>query len=416
MLGGEADKRPPRDRYLETIGLKWLDVFDTPVAELELRRSTEQMNAANAQATPRPPYFYDFFVSPPLSLSSSQPVNDPRAILRRADTALIFGRPGDGKTMLRLALEADCRRGADRVLVVSYVLEENFRQAPTLAEHRQRLAQTMAIDLVVQIIERFNPLDPPPDDDQITALAKQLIIGGAPVQNLVKRVLDQPEPASVYGLSAHWSMVRRPVVRRVVASEALLTLLRQARQKMAEVPGAEDPLSESFAALRSWAFERCLVLVDGVDTNTGRSPDFMLALLQPLLHELPAFEKHHVWFKFFLPRELTERLTNYSNSFIMGKWQLADFQRLLAARFRAAGSRRVRWDDLAADNLPSSLDQTLVKAADGSPRRYLHLIHALIDAHALRDPLDQFISLDDWRRMRTDWTHEPPPPPEFEAL
>jgi hypothetical protein len=415
MLGGQADKRPPRDRYLETIGFRWLDVFDTPVAELELRRSAEQMNAADAVAAARPPYFYDFFVSPPLSVGSL-PIDDPRAVLRRADTAFVYGRPGDGKTMLRLALEADCRRSAERVLVASYVLEEDFRQAPTPAEHRQRLAQAMAIDLVVQIIERFNPLDPPPNDVQITALAKQLVIGGLPVQNLVKRVLDQPEPASVYGLSAHWSMVRRPIIRRVMASEALLTLLRQARQKMIEVAVAEDPLSDSLTALQAWAFERGLVLVDGVDTNTTRSPEFMLALLQPLLDELPAFEKHRVWFKFFLPLELANQLTNYPNSFIMGKWQPADFQHLLAARFRAAGSRRVRWDDLAADDLPGSLDQALVKAANGSPRRYLHLIHALIDAHALRDPLDRFISLDDWSRMRTDWTHEPPPPPRFEAL
>lgn len=415
MLGGEADKRPPRDRYLETIGLRWLDVFDTPVAELELRRSAEQMNAADTVAAARPPYFYDFFVSPPLSVGSL-PIDDPRAVLRRADTAFVYGRPGDGKTMLRLALEADCRRSAERVLVASYVLEEDFRQAPTPAEHRQRLAQAMAIDLTVQIIERFNPLDPPPNDEQITALAKQLLIGGLPVQNLIKRVLDQPEPASIYGLSAHWSMVRRPVIRRVVASEALLTLLQQARRKMTEVAVAEDPLSDSFAALETWAYERCLVMVDGVDANTSRPPDFMLALLQPLLDELPAFEKLHVWFKFFLPLELANRLTNYPNSFIMGEWQSADFQRLLAARFRAAGSRRVRWDDLAADDLPDSLDQALAKAANGSPRRYLHLIHALIDAHALRDPLDRFISLDDWSRMRTDWTHEPPPPPRFEAL
>ena len=415
MPNPEGDKRPPRERYLETIGLKWPGVFDTPVAELELGQSTNDIHATAAVDSARPPYFYDFFVEPPLT--SSPPIDNLQKTLRSLGTTLIFGRPGDGKTTLRLALEAYYRRShSERTLAVAYILQENFNRPPTPLEHRQQLAKVLAIDLVIQVIERFNPLDRPPTGGQIAALAKQLLIGGTTIQQLVRRVLDEPEPDSIYGLSAHWSLVHRPVVRRVVSSPALLDLLRQTQQVMPAVQLAEDRLSEGWQAMQLWGFEQCYVLVDGVDTNTTRSPNFMLRLLQPLFDQLAEFEEHRGWLKFFLPLELAtaandrvqrqaNQLTIHPISFIMGQWQPMDFQRLLAARFRTAGSRRVSWMDLAADDLPGNLDHALVQAARGSPRRYLQLIQALIDAHALRDPLDRYITLDDWVHMQEQWAN-----------
>lgn len=425
MLAQEADKRPPRVQYLETIGLKRPEVFDTPVAELELHRSTDRVTAAYTSAEQRPPYFYEFFVAPPLH--SEPALENVRLALRQPGTSLVFGRPGDGKTTLRLALEADCRRDPARTLAVSYALEEDFEQPLDLAEHRDRLAQALAVDLVVHIIERFNPLNPLPSVEQIALLGQQIQTGGASLRRLIQHVLEEPEPDSIYGVSAHWSIVRRPIVQRVAASPELLQLLRAAQLAASNEPPA-DALTAGLTALRHWGFERCLVLVDGVDTHTRRrDAHFMLRLLEPLLVQLAVWETQNLWFKFFLPlelapsleprrRALAAHLTYPFVTAIMGEWQLGDFQRLLANRFRAGGSRRVSWDDLTDDNFNGSLDQALARAAHGSPRRFLQLISALIDAHAVRAPLDRFINLTDWTRMRQQWINEPPPPPDFERI
>jgi hypothetical protein len=186
-------------------------------------------------------------------------------------------------------------------------------------------------------------------------------------------------------------------------------------------------LLAGLSAARLWNFERCFVLLDGVDTHTRRrDTQFMLELLTPLVQALPQLEKQQLWFKLFLPdtlqqsvsdalQQLTSNLTFPSVTFIMDPWQSRDFRQLLIERFRVAGSRRVGFDDLAAATMPDSLDQLLFQAAQGSPRRLLQLISALIDAHVARDPHDRFLNPDDWNTMRAHWSGEIPPPPALKA-
>ncbi|HSD85661.1 MAG TPA: hypothetical protein VLG46_17495, partial [Anaerolineae bacterium] len=260
--------------------------------------------------------------------------------------------------------------------------------------------------------------------EQVEALGGQIALGGRLLWRLVERILDEPEPPSLYGLSAHWSLVRRPIVKRVVASRELLHLLRTAlRQVPTDLPRGEAAVLMGMKAARAWEFERCFVLLDGIDTHTRRrDTSFMFELLAPILNALSYWEQQQMWFKLFLPDELYQRvsetlqrlasnLTSSSITSIMEQWQPEDFHRLLVERFRVAGSRRVGFDDLTAPAMPDSLDRVLFWAAQGSPRRLLQIISGLIDAHAARDPHDRLFSPADWSAMQAQWNGEPPAPP-----
>jgi len=430
QIEGELDiptfnGRPARQIYLDTIGLTKLDPFATPVAEQELALSVAPRPslwvAPLSEGESRTPTFFEFVSPPPLSgLPAGQTIQQVLGVLREPRSAFLYGPPGIGKTTLRLALEADCRRRPDRILVISYPLTADLNEPPNLEAHWSQLAEALAIDLFIQIVEQFSPLDPEPMPAQIDALRTQIRIGGHGLRRLAERILDEPEPEALVGLGLLWPAVDRPAVRRVVRSTALINLLHRSLQD--DTPSLSSPVGEQaiLAGLQAtdrWGFQKAFVLVDGVDTRR-RDHKFMLALIRPLLNALPKWESHHLFFKFFLPLELrtavstaikrmTPHLTSQPFESIIGPWNSSSLQKLLAERFRVGGSRRVGFGDLAVPELRGQLDGLLIQAARGSPRRLLQIISRLIDTHAIRDPHDRLISLADWNYVSQRLSSDP---------
>lgn len=392
----------PRFIFLKSIGLE-KDPFATPVAEQELK--IEEI----------PPRFYSYFTSPAFAdLPQNQDVFQ---LLRAANHAFIYGKPGSGKTTLRLMLEADCRTRLDHTLVVTYNLGEDIAQPLSSEQHWRRLARTFAIDLFIQIVEQFDPSSETIAEQMSTSLRQIMYLSECHLSRVVDRILENPHPNSLAGLGAYWSLVNRPAVRYVSSPNQLLDLLQSAKP-MFPCPPPPDGIQlvhSGWDIAKQWGFKRAIVLVDGVDARK-RTVEWMMALIKPLVQSLEHWSKREIFFKFFLTTELDkplqDSLADLHLKYIRDRitWDQDSLHNLLRERFRVAGSRKDGFGDVAGEGLEDKLDDLILESAQGSPRRMLQIISALIDAHIARAPQEDKFTILDWENMRRDWAFEPPPP------
>ena len=393
-----------REIFIKNIGLDH-DPFETPVAEQELARVQD--------------VFYSYY-----SPSSPFPAQeDLIKSLRRPQYAFVYGFPGDGKSTLRLTLDADCRTILDGTLAVTYILGEDIEHPLSLDEHGIHLAKALAIDLTLALIEQFNPLNPFPTKKQIQALQYQVQVGGRQLKRLLRTLLEKLEkpeqypPDPVWGISKDWNIIGKAPVKYLSGSDELRELLKKAsvtnevETLEVETLSGWDIFWKGTNAARKWGFTRFLVMVDGVDTKK-RTSEAMMALIKPLLDMLNKAESENVFIKFFLPMELKENLQDYLQSdnrglysnaiFPIIEWDEKALRQLLAQRFRAASSRTgpryTGLDSLAVPQL--NLDEKVIRVAKGSPRRMLGIISKLIDIHVTRDPNSFRFSQEDWEKCQ----------------
>lgn len=377
-----------REEFLKRLGFTH-DPFNTPIAEQELGRLKQAFYA-----------YYTPFYSP------DHP--DLLKTLRMPQHGFVYGSPGQGKSTLRLTLEADCRTVFDGTLVVTYLMGEDITQPLTLQEHGARLTEALAIDLTLSVIEQFNPLNPFPDADKLEALKAILPAGGHVLFRFLDALTSETiEIDPLWGISHHWKHLGKAPVKYIELSPSLQDLLQQLKQAFSAErttsPGWEI-FWQGVEVANAWGFEQVFVLVDGVDSRE-RDVETMLALLKPLLETLPEAEGRRLFFKFFLPTELKDAVegvlkTLHSHSFlsIMINWNEEALRRLLAQRLRAAiSSERVPYpslDSLAVPHL--ELEQKVIQAAQCSPRRLLQILSTLIDVHLLYRAEERFFDEKDW--------------------
>ena len=410
---------PPRQTYLRNIGLSKGDPFIVPVGEQEVDFSQFlQSFQPYSETTPTRSSYYDLITMPPLGTQfQAASIDQCLQHLVGPYTYCLYGEPGSGKTTLRFALDAYLRQKPNHILSVSY---QYFPTEPSLDNHWSALARELAVDLFIQIVEQFES-DAAPTVEQIEALREQIHIGN--LYRLIKRILDDRQQSSPWEIGSYWPAVYRPTVRRVADSASLRDFLKHvdsSRLNLASPIVGKAALTKGLEAARLWGFTNVIVLTDGVDT-ANRDQSAMLALLKPLLESLPDWEPHGVSYRFFLPPEVKEGvseilqrtapgLTFQPLELIMQKWDDESLHSLLRQRFRAAGARHPGFNGLAGEGLEGKLDQLLIRSADGLPRRLLQIISLLIDQHAARNPQDRLINLDDWQRMRRQWRYQPPVP------
>jgi hypothetical protein len=306
----------------------------------------------------------------------------------------VFGAPGMGKTTLRLALDATLRSTAFRTLTVSYLFSRDLEEVWSIETHATELSRQVAVDLFLQALERFNPILAAPTRRQITQLGRLMHLGGRPLRRLARRIINRPEPSGIMGLAQHWYLVNRLPTRYVASSPPLLDLVKALldAMKREDAPSIEGREALQFAldTARAWDFVHFMVLIDGVDT-WHRDEERMFALIKPLLEETAVWQSKNLYPTYFLPETLHPQInkTLQTTPFLAAldpsqftlHWDEADLDRVLRARLRAAGSRRVSLNDLADPAWTNNLDQLLLQKANGSPRRLLKLISRLIDVH-----------------------------------
>lgn len=380
--------------YLKSIGLDH-DPFATPVAEQETS-SVEDI-----------PVFYSYYLQPTF-FSGNKEVSEKD--LRQAEkNFFIYGEPGDGKTTLRLAVEAECRTRLEKTLVVSYLLGEDIKEPLTLEELGDRLAKAIAVDLFIQIIEQYDLFETPPSIKLIDVLCKQIALGGRHVSRLMRLILDNTIPNARAGIGAYWPAIGKAAVKYVPKTETVVDLLHKCLDEPAERSSLTgwDLVQQGIHTARLWGFKRILIMVDGVDTR-HRTVKEMLALIKPLFEKLPGLAAQDIYFRFFLPTELQtmverglgiRRLSNYLYTPIIIKWRENALRRLLAQRFFVAGSHLQGFEALAERNL--DIDNKLVTAAKGSPRRLLRLASDLVDIHIASASGETRISQSDWDHVQS---------------
>ncbi len=398
----------PRQTYLQkTLGLSH-DPFAGPVAEQELHSSEKE------------PRFFSYYTDP-----KDPKFNKPLPqVLREAHNGLIFGRPGSGKTTLRFTLEAECRSVYDRTLVVTYELSHKITQPPAAEKHWAKIAEELAIDLFIQVIELLDALDAP-TDIQKQHLRTQMALIWPRLRRTADLILEDDFSDRENGLAALWPRLNRPAVRYINQSPKIRDLVKECLPpppQTSDLPlSSEVLLKAGIAAAKAWGFKQIFVLGDGVDAYERQVAD-MLALISPLLSNLTKWQAEGLFFYFFLPSEMRLPLTKtyrealnnlpFPPIYYIIEWVTTNLAEILHQRLRAAGSRILDFDALAAD-FENNLEDYLVKAAQNSPRRLLRLVSALIDAHAQAEPEQLLISTKDWYRMRQNWGYGLPLPPNL---
>lgn len=412
----------PRQKYLIRLGLRG-DPFLLPNAEEELAYSgqtlaqTAPVTSGEGERILTVPPFFHYYVQPFTAPDGRRLLH----ALRQPGWSLVFGERGSGKSTLRLNLEAEIRRQPGRTLVVSCSFNQDVEPSEA---YWSWLAQTLALDLFIQLVEQFNPLNPP-TPEQSASWRTILTLGGRPLERLARRFLEAlkaSEPRGVLGLGDIWASVdrsdvsSRPALIYVERYPQLMDVLSDALHaaRGAQALCGRVAFQAGLRMAQLWGYQQIFLLVDNVDARE-RPVEAMLDLLRPLLQMPPDWQEYNLSGKLFLPLELKPYLSAdllpKSVFDVTIQWDEDGLRALVERRFRAAGARYRGFDDLAGPDLEGQLDRLLIQAAEGSPRRLLETISRLLDAHASRDPEagDRLIRLADWQQARRHRGNKTPP-------
>lgn len=382
-----------RAAYLNLMGLKW-DPFLTPAAEQELAFADPHL--IEEQQKIKTPLSY--FVPPEVDNQSIF-----KSLLQSANT-IVWGEPGQGKTTLRLAVSAWCRRGMRNTLAVTFTFPRDLEGGLPADVLQRQLSRQLAVDLFIQIVEHYNPLLDASAPATIDALGRFLAAAGRPLRRLVQSILERPDLDGRYGLADRWHRVDRLPVKIVDRKPHLLQLIQKIADHMTTSThklSGKELWQSGVETARAWGFQNIYILLDGVDTYQRENAD-MFALVAPFLAQSPAWEAERIYCKFFLPSSLKRTISTFGEvrnlfSFIDLRWDKEGLRSLLEKRFEAIESRRVNFNDLAHPNWHVDLAELLIAHADGSPRRLLKMISALLDAHIANIKNREIAFLDaDW--------------------
>jgi hypothetical protein len=360
-----------RWEYLSALGLQH-DPFLSPVAEQELNRVKTLEK------------FLEYFIMPMIQIDA-QPADQLALEKLRTDRhVIVFGQPGAGKTTLRLALEAEYRRMFEKVLVVTLELSEPQAASQAQKDQFEQLAEALAIDLFVQVCERYNPLADKPSPEQLAALKRQIAFSGQ--GRVIDKMLDEPVDEMPFGIAAHWSMIGKRAIRYIPPAKELLKLLAeiQSSDENDYRPVGRQFLEESLQASRLWGFSEVVVLVDTVD-QFDPAPEFMLDLIKPLLQGVDFWEQQNLLFKYFLPEDMKSHVHRFLKEARLRRyfvdatiiWDVENLLQLIQRRFEAAGSRHTQLGAFSGEEAATRLDQFILADA-ASPRDVLERINFFV--------------------------------------
>lgn len=381
----------PRKALIKAMGLAY-DPFNSGVSELDLA-----------------PDFGSIYVDARPGLLEQ---------LRRPEASCFYAAYGMGKTATRLALEYELRLArTPRALCVTYsprLDEIEAQETQSSLRLLDAVAVELRVDLAIQYIERLPERQADGDHSQRPlaqlALERQARALPSRITTLMRAALHESQADGAF-----WRPLRS-VVRFVSPTQhwhALLELMLVNTRRNTQLPSWETTLFDT----RSLGFNQIYLLIDAVD-NQGFEPEEYLRIVHPLIAVAAELEGHGVFLKMFLPVELETELATYAKSYgltlpravaTIDKLSVRDLDSILRDRLRAAQSPAADFSfhdlDLLGVELGESVQQWLVHAAKGSPRRLLDLASALIDFHSLNGfRNDDRLSLtrSEWQRFLDD--------------
>ncbi len=383
-----------RREYLEQLGLKY-DPFRASVAEQDYKLSLENSRQIAE--------YYAYFFSPTLQTQGGDSLS--LLGLRQAQHMMIYGKAGDGKTALRLNLEAHCRNWPDKTLVANFPLGRQTDLPWKDNEYAAHLARHLALEAFIQILEQFAS-DQPLDEHRRTALSLIVQWGGTGLNRLINTIVDQPQPSSFAGIAAYWPLIGKNAVKYTTSWPVLIEELKRLIQapNTAVLADGWEGVTALWQAVQSWGYKHLILLVDGVD---GRTQDAqkMLTWLTPLLDRGDVFMAQGIALKLFLPDELKPVIDSYLKRHplqpapinVKIRWSDQAIEQVLIERFKAAGARIADLQQLAEPGFEDQLESRLFAEAGQSPRRALERFSALIDAHVINHRHKLELDEADWR-------------------
>jgi hypothetical protein len=383
--------KPNRRRLIEAMGLAY-DPFSSSVGESDV-----------------PANFETVYVEPRESLLDA---------LKQPQHSFVFADYGMGKTATRLALEYLVRStpGSPLILTVPYTPRLNDLLAPfkrgSLERHLSAIGRTLAIDLVVHVLERFNDSLPDYSELQLEALRRQVGVLPRRFRELLQRLPREELKAPP------WCRLR-PVVRHVTATSTWKDLIA----RIALPPNSQAPRTPSWEQAISDAhllgFDLVYVLVDALDEGAQDPKDLASRVLDLPFALIHAFDTYSVYLKNFLPLSLTESFNRMPQRALQGltlvdepatidyvsaeHLQAIIRERLLAASTSNSSFRTL--DLFRDDDLKDSIEARLAILAQGSPRRMLQLASLLLDFHArygFRDQDRLVITAQEWETYQNE--------------
>lgn len=399
----EADEfASRRARYLlGTLRLEH-DPFCAPTAELEL------------QINPEDSPFFSYFIDPPYRLTGTQVRQPLLDHLRAPQPGCVYGLAGTGKTAVKTMLEAECRALPEQTLVLSLGLGKGEPVQLDEALLWQRLAEALAVDLFVQVIEQFDQLQRVLKPTLVAELSHFWQAHVPQFGRTVKRELLRTKNETS-DISTWWRVWDRPVIRytpltagRKQFVEAVLAETQGKRGKAGLTDGRSQ-FQHGLKLAQQCGYERLYLLIDvpgGIQPNELDIAELLHFLFDLTDLSLP------IYYKLFFPQSfqpdaeyvfVEENMTLELFTAVLNWNQPEPFQRLLTHRFRTAGSWIRSLNTIIEQPVVAEINKLLQQEANQSPRFLLQTISRLIDSHANHAPDIFLITLEDWRRMVARW-------------
>lgn len=358
--------------------------------------------------------------------------------LQRPATSIVLGNYGMGKTAARLGLEFALRHArTPRTLCVTYAPQidrlaaggpcqaepDDGADRDRLAAHLRAITQEASVDLVVQLVERAPGQRPeaagPQDRLRRQARQRQGRAAGPVLGHRMRRALRSEEEDGIF-----WRGVRA-VVRHVARDDPWRSLVQDLVFPADAPPDRPATLEELLFDARALGFEQIFVLIDAVDDG-AIEPERYFAAIQPLLAVAGELQAQHLYLKCFLPLAMKPQLEALLRSALAAltpRIKLAtidaisdaNLHRLIDERIVAANTSTegVFQLDRFGERLEVSVQERLISAAAGSPRRLIELVNALLDFHSLhgfRDGGRLWLTAAEWKRFEevVAGSHTPP--------
>lgn len=319
----------------------------------------------------------------------------------RPEPTLISGGRGTGKTMLRLTMEqvASSPQNGNNLVApyrpATWNTRDSSRNQVPLDSHLGAIAHELAVSLFVRALQRFD-ISQPSDEliDRLGGLLARIDVGTRrQIEDLLREIADpeREKPKAVFGYAESFPQrFGRERVRPLHRPEELMEWASKLGKKLNEKAGLPDAavapeLAEVIKIAGLWGFEKAYIAVDIADDPLVSQEDAW-RLVQTLVLETEKLATEGVYLKLFLPPSMESLVTEHGPRHmptIRLKWTKDRLRALVRERFRTVNSHRSNLEELAVPEF-DDIDEQLINAADGNPRRLLRLIDELFKAYVQR--------------------------------
>lgn len=275
------------------------------------------------------------------------------------DSRIVFGERGYGKTAVCLSI-------AERLSKTKKVLTIFFDEFDEFDGNQEET--TIPLDVWLPVIRK----------KLLQALHQEIKRTGS----RRSKIVENAEHARKF-----WGIYRSSGVEQTIVSQPDNALSLQEYQEMRPLAWFETLGS----LIQQAGFKSVCLLLDGIKEQQKD----MLRILVPLLDNRDALHRRSFSLRFFLPSSFEQELREHpGNQDILPThrivWDDTMLREMLSRRLQARANptgrntqvaKTSRFADLCAPELEFDPDERLVQAAQGSPRRLMHLAHTIIFHH-----------------------------------